>query len=56
LSRSKNIRLIAYDGSDAWMEGVLVRIKECLESKEISASAKNCKSRTYTMHRAEVEV
>ena len=50
-----DVRLIAYDGSDSWVEDALIRIKECLESKKIPTGAKDCEWCDYAIHRTQAE-
>jgi len=37
-----DVNLIAYEGDDSWVEGIIREIKECLDSEQIPESGKNC--------------
>lgn len=37
-----DVRLIAYEGNDEWVEGVIYQAKECLMSDSIPVAARNC--------------
>ena len=37
-----DVHLIAYEGHDDWLEGVLRQIKDCLESNEIPPTGQSC--------------
>ena len=37
-----DVNLIAYEGSDDWVEGTLIKIKECLDNDSIPASGSDC--------------
>ena len=37
-----DIKVIPYTGSDSWVEGTLLKIKETLDQKEIPAAGKEC--------------
>lgn len=50
-----DVRLIAYEGNDDWVEGVIYRVKDCLMSDAIPESAKNCEFCLYTEARRKVE-
>lgn len=42
-----DVNLIAYEGSDAWVEGTLLKIKECLESDVIPDTGSSCDHCAY---------
>jgi len=50
-----DVTLIAYEGNDAWVEGVLYKMKECLESDEIPEQSSSCDFCTYRKAVEEVE-
>lgn len=50
-----DVRLIAYEGNDDWVEGVIYRAKECLMSETSPAAAKYCDYCTFAEARAKVE-
>ncbi len=50
-----DVHLIAYTGSDGWVDGVLGQIKECLEGDEMPASGPSCDWCAYTHARGQVE-
>ncbi len=37
-----DVNLIAYEGDDSWVEGIIGEIKECLDSEKIPESGENC--------------
>lgn len=51
-----DINLIAYEGSDTWVEGVLKKIKECLESGNMPESGPGCDYCAYWNARRAFEV
>lgn len=50
-----DVNLIAHQGSDAWLEPVLVEIKNCLESDTIPASSLACDHCNYFQARQELK-
>lgn len=42
-----DVTLIPYKGSDKWVEGAIMEMKKCLDSKKIPASAKDCEYCRY---------
>lgn len=50
-----DVHLIAYEGSDAWVEATLLNIKKCLEGDEIPKSGADCDHCAYWQARAEWE-
>ncbi|MBI3251493.1 MAG: PD-(D/E)XK nuclease family protein [Candidatus Andersenbacteria bacterium] len=50
-----DVHLIAYEGSDDWVEGTLVKIKECLESDEIPQFSEDCDHCAYWNARKQYE-
>ncbi|MBI3255824.1 MAG: PD-(D/E)XK nuclease family protein [Candidatus Andersenbacteria bacterium] len=51
-----DVHLIAYEGSDDWIEGALVKIKECLESDVIPEASDNCDYCAYWNARRQFEI
>lgn len=49
-----DIRLIAYDGNDEWVEGVIYRAKECLVADAIPPAAQDCEFCLYTETRSKI--
>lgn len=50
-----DVRLIAYEGNDDWVEGVVYRAKECLMGDRIPEAAKVCKFCQYADARKRVK-
>lgn len=50
-----DINLIAYEGDDNWVEGVVFRAKECLMANELPVSARNCDYCTFVDARRRIE-
>lgn len=50
-----DVNLIAYTGSDSWVEKTLFEIKDCLEQNEIPQSGKNCDHCAYWNARKKFE-
>lgn len=50
-----DVQLIAYKGSDAWVEGKLHEIKVCLDKDEIPESGEDCDWCSYWNARSEFE-
>ena len=50
-----DVRLIAYEGNDEWVEGVVYQAKECLMSGVMPAAAKYCDYCTLAEARAKAE-
>ena len=50
------IKLLPYTGSDYWIEGVLVDLKNCLLSNEIPSRPLDCEFCGYVLARAETEL
>ena len=50
-----DVNLIAYTGSDVWVEPTLFKIKECLQSDQIPASSESCDWCQYWSARNELE-
>jgi len=48
------VNLIPYEGSDDWVEGVLVLIKECLESNKVPEGDSDCDYCKYVAARGEM--
>lgn len=42
-----DVTLIAHKGDDSWVEGVIAKAKECLESDELPESAEDCEFCAY---------
>lgn len=42
-----DVNLIAYEGSDAWVEGTLLQIKKCLDSDAIPDTGQDCDHCAY---------
>lgn len=42
-----DVNLIAYEGDDSWVEGIIGEIKECLDSEQIPESGKDCEYCDY---------
>jgi len=41
------VNLIAYEGDDSWVEGIIGEIKKCLDSEQIPESGENCEFCDY---------
>ena len=50
-----DVHLIAYEGSDDWVEGTLMKIKECLENDVIPESGADCDHCAYWNARKQYE-
>lgn len=50
-----DVRLIAYEGNDDWVEGVIYRAKECLMGSALPQASPNCDYCTFAEARARVE-
>ncbi|HBE90557.1 MAG TPA: hypothetical protein DDW41_05090 [Candidatus Andersenbacteria bacterium] len=50
-----DVNLIAYEGNDDWVEGTLLKIKECLEGDVIPGTGKSCDYCAYWTARADYE-
>ncbi len=50
-----DVHLIAYEGHDDWVEGTLLKIKECLENNAIPAIGKSCDYCAYWQARRKYE-
>lgn len=46
-----DVTLIAYEGSDSWVEGTLKEIKKCLDSSDIPSSGDDCDYCAFYNHR-----
>ncbi|MBI1833350.1 MAG: PD-(D/E)XK nuclease family protein [Candidatus Andersenbacteria bacterium] len=42
-----DVHLIAYEGNDDWVEGTLLKIKECLEENDVPESGPGCDHCSY---------
>lgn len=51
-----DVRLIAYEGNDEWVEGVIYRAKECLMADAAPEAAPNCEFCIYTDARMKRQV
>lgn len=49
-----DVKLIAYDGNDAWIEPTILQVKECLMSDNLPAANPDCDYCLYREHSASV--
>ena len=50
-----DVRLIAYEGNDEWVEGVIYRAKDCLVDDALPEAAPNCDYCTFAEARTRAE-
>lgn len=50
-----DVRLIAYEGNDEWVEGVIYQAKDCLASDVVPGAAQDCEFCQYAEAREKVE-
>ncbi len=50
-----NMKIIDYTGSDSWIEPILLKIRECLDSTEIPTATDSCEYCAYTSARSNLE-
>lgn len=49
-----SIVLLPYEGDDAWVDGVIVKLKECLENPNIPKMSEDCEFCGYALARAKL--